>query len=309
LAHEYGESTRVFEDKPRPVDHANGQDGTPPIGQPSPRPEDEGYAWNTGLQFVLAVFAASRLLYLVSGALFARSVPVGSFDRLTPDVPFGTLSIWSHWDGVWYIQLAERGYGAAAPASTAFFPLYPLLVRSFASLFGGPNSLAALSVWAPLISLFCLPLALFFIYRLALDCGGERVAKGTVVCLAFFPTSFFFNAAYTESLFLALSAGSLWAMRERKDLLLACVLAGMASATRNVGVFLLVPLVWEWARVGRLRGGASVEDGAGCGVECRTWRWRRRGYWSTWGTCGCALETPSSSTLRKCTGTGGIPAP
>jgi hypothetical protein len=32
----------------------------------------------------------------------------------------------------------------------------------------------------------------------------------------------------------------------RKDLLLACVLAGLASATRNVGIFLLVPLFMDW---------------------------------------------------------------
>jgi hypothetical protein len=72
-----------------------------------------------------------------------------------------------------------------------------------------------------------------------------------ILTLALFPTSFFFNAAYTESLFLALSAGSLWALRVRRDLLLACLLAGLATATRNVGVFLLVPLAYEWLRNAR----------------------------------------------------------
>nr|MBA2714686.1 hypothetical protein [Rubrobacteraceae bacterium] len=137
----------------------------------------------------------------------------------------------------------------------AFFPLYPLLVRSFAQLFGGPISIEALSVWGPLLSLIFLPFALYFIYHIAQHGWGERVAKGTVLILAFFPTTFFLNAAYTESLFLALSAGSLWAIRVRRDLLLACVLAGFASATRNVGVFLLVPLVYEWVRGGGLEGG------------------------------------------------------
>jgi len=208
---------------------------------------------------VLTVYAASRLLYLISGPILARTVPVGWFHRTTPDVPFGTLNIWAHWDGVWYIQIAERGYGATS-ASPAFFPMYPLLVRSFAELFGGPLSLESLSVWAPLLSLLFLPFALYFLYQIALEGWGERVAKGTVLCLAFFPTTFFLNSAYTESLFLALSAGSLWAMRVRKDLLLACVVAGFASATRNVGVFLLVPLLLEWIRggghlgVGRWRG-------------------------------------------------------
>jgi hypothetical protein len=74
------------------------------------------------------------------------------------------------------------------------------------------------------------------------------VAHRTVLILAFFPTSFFFNSAYTESLFLALSAGSLWALMVRRDLFLACFFAAFATATRNVGIFLLAPLAIEWLR-------------------------------------------------------------
>jgi hypothetical protein len=103
-------------------------------------------------------------------------------------------------------------------------------------------------VWGVLISLLALPFALYFVYRIAEDGWGARVAQGTVLTLAFFPTSFFLNAVYTESLFLALSAGSLWALRVRKDLLLACALAALATATRNVGVFLIVPLAYEWLK-------------------------------------------------------------
>jgi hypothetical protein len=78
-----------------------------------------------------------------------------------------------------------------------------------------------------------------------------------------FPTSFFFNAVYTESLFLALSAASLWAARVRKDLLLACALAAFAAATRNVGAFLVVPLAYEWLR-GEAGRGYGLWRGAAC---------------------------------------------
>jgi Mannosyltransferase (PIG-V) len=207
----------------------------------------------SGLGFVLAVYAASRLLYLISGPLLARVVPTSGFQRVTLDVPSGSMNIWSHWDGEHYVTLALGGYlNPPDNVSPAFFPMYPLLVRSFSELFGGPISIQALSLWAPLLSLLFLPFALYFIYHIALDGFGERVAKGAVLTLAFFPTTFFLNCAYTESLFLALSAGSMWAIRVRKDLLLACVLAGFASATRNVGVFLLVPLVLEWIKGGGL---------------------------------------------------------
>jgi hypothetical protein len=203
----------------------------------------------SGVGFVLAVWAASRLLYLVCGSVLAWVVPTSSFQRVTLDMPPGSMNIWSHWDGEHYVTLALGGYLSPPDnVSPAFFPLYPLLVRSFAELFGGPISREALSVWGPLLSLLVLPFALYFVYGIALDGWGHRVARGAVLALAFFPTTFFLNAAYTESLFLALSAGSVWAVRVRKDLLLACALAGLASATRNVGVFLVVPLAYEWLK-------------------------------------------------------------
>jgi hypothetical protein len=55
--------------------------------------KEDGLAWQVGLLFVLAVWAASRLLDLVCGPLFATVVPGGWFYRLTPDVPFRTLNI------------------------------------------------------------------------------------------------------------------------------------------------------------------------------------------------------------------------
>jgi Mannosyltransferase (PIG-V) len=203
----------------------------------------------TGVGFVLLVYAASRLFYLLAGALLARLVPVSPFHRITSDVPSGTMNLWSHWDGEHYVALAAGGYlQPPENVSPAFFPLYPLLMRSVAELFGGPVSEGALSLWGPLVSLLFLPLALFFVYRIAEDGFGEQVARATTLAVAFFPTTFFLNSAYTESLFLALSAGSLWACRVRKDLLLACVLAALAGATRNVGVFLMAPLFIGWLK-------------------------------------------------------------
>ena len=217
-----------------------------------------------GLVFVLLVYLASRLFYLVAGILLSRVVPVGLFQRVTSDVPFGTMNIWSHWDGEHYVALAAGGYLQPPDnVSPAFFPLYPLLIRLSTELFGGPISQGTLSVWGVLISLLALPLALYFVYRIAEDGWGARVAQGTVLTLAFFPTSFFLHAVYTESLFLALSAGSLWALRVRKDLLLACTLAAFATVTRNVGVFLILPLAYEW-----LKGEAGREYGPWRGAAC-----------------------------------------
>src|SRR3712207_356475 len=89
---------------------------------------------STGVGFVLAVYAASRVFYLICGSLLARVVPTSSFQKITLDVPFGSMNTWSHWDGEHYVALAMGGYlHPPDNVSPAFFPLYPLLVRSFRS--------------------------------------------------------------------------------------------------------------------------------------------------------------------------------
>jgi hypothetical protein len=208
----------------------------------------------SGVGFVLAVYATSRIFYLIAGFLLAKFVPTSSHQLTTTDVPPGTLNIWSYWDGEHYVALALNGYFQAPRyISPAFFPMYPLLLRSFSAVFGGPLSKEAFSYWGSLLSLLFLPFAFYFIYQIAYEGWGERTAKGTLLALAFFPTTFFLNATYTESLFLALSAGSLWAIRVRKNLLLACILAGFATATRNVAIFLIVPVMFEWIKQGGMK--------------------------------------------------------
>lgn len=194
-----------------------------------------------GLSFVLWVFVLSRVFFLGVGAL-AHSMLPQARPGGSPLQPPGFLNYWAHWDGAWYSEIATRGYGAHAPASTAFFPLYPMLVRLGSYLGGGP------ALWGVLISLLSTFFALYFLYGIAEKLYDARVARAATLCLAFFPTAFFLNAVYTEGLFLALTTGSIWAVYVRRDLLLAGVLGAFAAATRNLGVLLVVPLFFEWVR-------------------------------------------------------------
>jgi Dolichyl-phosphate-mannose-protein mannosyltransferase len=115
-------------------------------------------------------------------------------------------------------------------------------VKLVSVLPGGP------AVWGVMISLLCSAFALFFVYRIAKNLYGDCAARASTLALAFFPTAFFLNAVYTEALFLALTAGAVWAARVRGNLLLAGVLGALAAATRNLGVLLLIPLIFEWLR-------------------------------------------------------------
>ncbi|TCJ13045.1 hypothetical protein E0L93_15175 [Rubrobacter taiwanensis] len=196
---------------------------------------------NGGFRFVLGAFLASRALFLAAGALAAALLPRSEPGGEPLETP-GILSYWAHWDGAWYSEIALEGYEVRAPESTAFFPLYPMLVRAGAALGGGP------ALWGVFFSLVFTLLALYFLYRLAETLWSGEAARAATLALAFFPTAFFLNAAYTEALFLALTTGAVWAVRVRRDMLLAGVLGSLAALTRNAGVLVVIPLLYEWYR-------------------------------------------------------------
>ncbi len=151
------------------------------------------------------------------------------------------LDNWHRWDTTWYVIIAQSGYRYDT-RSAAFFPLYPLLVRGVDPVVPGDAFVAALAV-----SILTCYAALVVIHRLTAGVLGEETGRRTLFYLLAFPTGFFLIAAYNESLFLALSAGSMYCMR-RRIWWLAALLAGLASGTRLAGVLLAVVFVYEYLR-------------------------------------------------------------
>ena len=162
---------------------------------------------------------------------------------------------WAHWDGVWFIKIAADGY-QAHPFSPAFFPLYPLLLRAATPLTGGNFVIAGI-----LVSLVCYAGAMVVLYQLTSSELGPQAALWTVVFTSVFPTALFFQAVYSESLFLLLTLlcfrwarGGRWAA--------ACSAGLLATLARSTGLVLVLPLamIWWEQRRGfaiRLPGGRS----------------------------------------------------
>jgi Gpi18-like mannosyltransferase len=158
-------------------------------------------------------------------------------------------------DSGWYIAVAKKGY-EKIPFNTdkvhdwAFFPLYPLLLRLAAALTGG-----FLLTGMILSNLFLL-LALVLLHQTVTAFGhDEATAYRTIFYLAACPTSYFFSLPMTESLFLLLTVGSLWAAK-RDSWWLAGAFGALASATRYNGLFLLPVLAvmyWQGQRPFKLR--------------------------------------------------------
>jgi hypothetical protein len=156
----------------------------------------------------------------------------------------------ARWDASWYLVIAHYGYrpdlGAYTASRAAFFPLYPLGIRTISS-FGVQPVLAGV-----VLSLSAFSLALYGIHRLTtlelgarlqIDGDSDRVAVAArlaVLLTAFAPMAFYFSAVYSESLYLALSVGLFWSARHGRWMLVG-VLGGLAGAARSTGLVLLLP--------------------------------------------------------------------
>jgi hypothetical protein len=158
------------------------------------------------------------------------------------------IDVWARWDSVWFLRIAQDGYGATEEAAAAFYPLYPLLVGGLGRVLLGHYVLAGV-----LVSLAACLGAFVLLDRLATPRLGEEGARRAVLYLAVFPFAVFLGAVYSESLFL-LAALASFAFAERGTFLGAGIAAGLAWLTRPLGVALLPALAllaWRSPRRGR----------------------------------------------------------
>jgi hypothetical protein len=217
---------------------------------------------------LVAIFAALSF-GPASGGLARDNADKFDEPALTHALADPLLAPLARWDSVWYLRIADSGYGGNASLRSghrpllaqdsapraAFFPLYPLLVRGVGTLFGGSH--AALLVASYLVSLGAFLAALVLLHRLTELELGRRLARPALLLLAVFPAAVYFGAPYSESLFLLLAVGAFYAARTgRWAWAGAC--AGLASGTRSAGLLLLLPLglIWWQSRPRRPADGA-----------------------------------------------------
>ncbi len=194
----------------------------------------------------------SRVVVLAAGAygaLFTQRVPgwtVYDPDRVSSSLgAVGNVLSASAvpWDGVGYLTLAQHGYTTVS--STRLFPLYPLLVRALTIVVASPV------IAGELISLAAFVVGLTLVHRIARERLGRGAADATVLLIAFSPLSFVLSAVYTESLLLALLAGSFY-LADRGRFGWACVVAAAATLTHIQGILMVAPLaIIYWNNCGR----------------------------------------------------------
>ncbi|MGW4604385.1 glycosyltransferase family 39 protein [Streptomyces sp. NPDC004532] len=181
----------------------------------------------------LAGYVAVRALGLVVLALWSAARGSSPHTLLT-----------ARWDSLWYTRVAGPGYGyevrlpnGDVHSDLAFFPLLPWLERLGEAL--TPLSFADAGL---LVSTLASIAAAWGIFAVADHVYGSRAGFCAVLLWAVLPVGIVQSMAYSESLFTALAAWSLYAVL-RGRWVTAGVLASLAGLTRPVGAA-VVAAVW-----------------------------------------------------------------
>lgn len=151
------------------------------------------------------------------------------------------IDLHQRWDSEWYLDLARDGYiynGPGQLSNIVFFPLYPGLIWLFGLVFSLP-----LAGW--IVSAGALLGALLVLHKYVKEHHPELDPEEVQFLLLVFPTAFFLQAIYTESLFLLLAISSMYFALKRNFVAAAFFALG-ASLTRVTGLFLVIPLFIEY---------------------------------------------------------------
>lgn len=232
-----------------------------------------------GIRYSLTVFLAVRLglliLGLVAVELFPPLKPVsvpGWRAQPLPDPGWqNAFTSFERFDALWFLRIASSGY-RTGDGSAAFFPLYPLVIRAVSWVMGGHPFEAAL-----VVSNAAIACGLCVVYALTASERSIATARRTVLLVALFPTSFFFFAPYSESLFLLLAATTYWAARSRRWAA-AGAAGALAALTRNIGIMLAPALLVE-AFHQRAEGRGSALPGLGAAVAVGLGTLAYLAYW------------------------------
>ncbi|QSO47168.1 GtrA family protein [Alicyclobacillus mengziensis] len=208
------------------------------------------------LLFVSLAMVVLQRLVLAASAVYVTHVH--HLHRLT--LHSLLVTGYSHWDSGWYTEIAQHGY--VTLKQTAFWPMYPWMMSMVHMV--THLSYAASGI---LISLICFLIALFLLGLLVTRNFGYPVSVATMALYAFFPTSYYFDSVYTESLFVAFLIGAVYAANSGY-FAFANVLAAFGTLTRNTGIVVCVILLAEYLRHRNM--------------DLRFWRgeWWRRLNWS-----------------------------
>lgn len=187
---------------------------------------------------VLSIVVGRLLIYFFIAAFIYFFVPYGGHFPYKDVIQDFKLPAWiyslANFDGAHYIHIALQGYHQY---DQAFFPGYIVLIWVIGALVAKNYLISGL-----IISNMAFIGAVWMFHKLFTELYGKKSASWSTLLLLSIPTSFFFQAVYTESLFLFLTVGALYFLAKKQPIP-AALFALVSSVVRLQGVFLVIPFI------------------------------------------------------------------
>src|SRR3954454_13115725 len=117
--------------------------------------------WPTRTAVLLVAVFAALSFGPAQGGLAAQNATRFDTPQLTHALADPLLSPLARWDAVWYLRVAQGGYGGDQ-ARAAFLPLYPLTARALATPRGGSPAALLAAAYAVALGAFLGALALLW---------------------------------------------------------------------------------------------------------------------------------------------------
>ena len=197
------------------------------------------------IKYVFFLFVTTRILLTILGTL--AFIILDYSEPLFPRLEFSKhvwLNIWGVWDTGFFVDIAKNGYST----NYAVFPLYPLLMRIVGRVTGD------VYIAGLIISNISLIIATVYLYKLVKIENNRKTAIRSVKYLFLFPTAFILSGVFSESLLLTLSIMCFYYAKKQKWFL-SSVFGFLSGLTKPVGVFIFLPLLYEyWRTVFRSKG-------------------------------------------------------
>lgn len=189
---------------------------------------------------VLAISIASRVFYI--GVAYLSSKAFVAYDKSSLLVDTSFLSFLLRWDAINFYVIASSSY--VTEHITAFFPLYPLVVRSV-SMHTGLGILAS----GVMISNVCFCLSALVLYGISIRRYSQRVCLLAIVFFCFNPSSVVYSTMYSESLFTLLFLLSFLFLELRSHKFI--LFSSLCGITRSNGILfaLFTPFAYKRAYV------------------------------------------------------------
>ncbi|HUQ82514.1 MAG TPA: mannosyltransferase family protein [Gemmatimonadaceae bacterium] len=155
------------------------------------------------------------------------------------------IQVLASWDGTIYESIAQNGYQVSGEDRRlfVFFPLFPALSR----LTGGRTHAALGGI---VVSQLALLAAMFLLSYLTRDTNGKRLTDDPALWMLAAPMALFFQAMYSESLFVLLTIGAAVTFRQKRHAW-TFVLAFLGGLTRPTAVTFCIPFLWAAASAWR----------------------------------------------------------